>query len=90
MTLQAKPGSKPNDEHPASNDDGAGKPVDSKQLKLDLEGQRRVADQLQDRQEPVPLEKLNAGRAAGDLGAEARSDTHLDAGPTLPLAAVQT
>lgn len=89
-TLQAKPGSKTNDEHPASNDDGAGKPVDSKQLKLDLEGQRRVADEPQDRQEPVPLEKLNAGRAAGDLGAKARSDAHRDAGPSLPLAAVQT
>jgi hypothetical protein len=89
-TLQAKPGSKPNDEHPASNDDGAGKPVDLRQLKLDLEGQRRVADEPQDRQEPVPLEKLNAGRPAGDLGAETRSDCHLDAGPTLPLAAVQT
>ena len=50
---------------------------DSKQLKLDLEEQRRVADEPQDRQEPVPLEKLNAGRAAGDLGAETRSDTHL-------------
>ena len=53
--LQARPGSKPIDEHPASNDDGAGKPVDTKQLKLDLEGQRRVADEPQDRQEPVRL-----------------------------------
>ncbi|BDW83689.1 type IV conjugative transfer system coupling protein TraD [Erythrobacter sp. Dej080120_24] len=87
---QRNPGPKARDEHPASNDDGAGKPVDTKQLGLDLEGQRRVADEPQDRQEPVPLEKLNAGRAAGDLGAETRSDTHLDAGPTLPLAAVQT
>ena len=38
----------------------------------------------------MPLENLNAGRAIGDLDAESRSDTHLDAGPTLPLAAVQT
>ena len=89
-TIQARPGSKPNAEHPASNDDGAGKPVDTKQLKLDLEGQRRVADEPHDRQEPVQHEKLDAGRAAGDLGAIARSDAHLDAGPTLPLAAVRT
>jgi len=89
-TPHGKPGSKPNDEHPASNDDGAGKPVDSKQLKLDLGGQRRVADESQDRQQPVPPEKLNAGRAAADLEAEDRSDANLEASPTLPVAAVQT
>jgi len=89
-TPAERSGSKPGDEHPASNDDGAGKPVDSKQLKLDLEGQRRAADEPQDRQEPVPLEKLNAGRGAVDLGAETRSDAIVDAGPTLPLAAVRT
>jgi hypothetical protein len=89
-TPPGRSGSKPGDEHPASNDDGTGKPVDSKQLKLDLDEQGRVADEPRDRQEPVPLEKLNAGRAADDLGAETRSDAHMGASPTLPLTAVQT
>jgi len=89
-TPNGKPVSKPNDEHPASNDDGAGKPVDSKQLRLDLDEQGRAADEPQERQEPVSLEKLNAERAASDLGAEIRSDSDLDASPTLPLAAAET
>ena len=85
-----KSSSHADDEHPASNDDGAGKPVDAKQLKLKLPGPERPVDEARDRPETESREQLEAWRQSGETKPESSADTIVAASPTLPPSAVQT
>jgi hypothetical protein len=77
-------------EHPASNDDGAGKPVDPKQLKLNLAGRDSPLDEAQDQRQADSREQLKAWRQAGEVRSRAGGDAAVDASATLPPSAVQT
>ena len=85
-----KPNSEAHGEHPASNDDGAGKPVDPKQLKLNLPGPERPVDEARDRPGSESREQLEAWRRSGEVRPEASADGVVAASPTLPPSAVQT
>lgn len=77
-------------EHPASNDDGAGKPVDPKQLKLRLPTPARTADEAQNDPEAAPRDQLEASRQSDQTKAETNADAVGPKAPTLPRTAVQT
>jgi hypothetical protein len=85
-----KSSSEADGEHPASNDDGAGKPVDPKQLKLNLPGPDRPVVEARDRPETESREQLEVRRQPGEAKPEASADAAVAASPTLPLSAVQT
>ncbi|KEO89743.1 conjugal transfer protein TraD [Erythrobacter longus] len=77
-------------EHPASNDDGAGKPVDPKQLKLNLAGRDIPLDEARDHQQADSREQLEAWRQAGEARSRSGGNAVVDASATLPPFAVQT
>ena len=85
-----KPSLKTDGEHPASNDDGAGKPVDPKQLKLKLPRPDRPVGEARDRPEIDSREHLEAWRQSGEAKPEASADAVVGTSPTLPPSAVQT
>ncbi|PHR12977.1 MAG: conjugal transfer protein TraD [Sphingopyxis sp.] len=85
-----KPSPKTDGEHPASNDDGAGKPVDPKQLKLKLPRPDRPVGEARDRPEIDSREQLEAWRQSGEAKPEASADAVVGTSPTLPPSAVQT
>ncbi|MXO91076.1 type IV secretion system DNA-binding domain-containing protein [Pontixanthobacter aquaemixtae] len=77
-------------EHPASNDDGAVKPVDPKQLKLNLAGRDSPLDEARDHQQADSREQLEAWRQEGATRSRAGGNAVVDASATLPPSAVQT
>ncbi|VVT00837.1 type IV secretion system DNA-binding domain-containing protein [Erythrobacter sp. EC-HK427] len=82
--------SKTDGEHPASNDDGAGKPVDPKQLNLSLSGPDSPVAEARDHQQADSREQLEAWRQAGEARSRAGGNAVVDASATLPPSAVQT
>ena len=88
--IKRKSSSEADGEHPASNDDGAGKPVDPKQLKLNLPGPDRPVDEARDRPGSEAREQLKAWRRSGEFRPEASADAVVCTSPTLPPSAVQT
>jgi len=89
-TPNGKPGSAESGEHPAANDDGAGRAVDAKQLKLDLTGDNWAQSDARSHPEGLPPEHLPLPRFPGELAAEARVDATQPTSPTLPTTAVRT
>jgi hypothetical protein len=77
-------------EHPASNDDGAGKPVDPKQLNLSLSGPDSPVAEARDHQQADSREQLEAWRQAGEARSRADGNAVVAASATLPPSAVQT
>ena len=85
-----KPGSAGSGEHPATNDDGAGRGVDKKQLKLDLPGDSQVANEARNRPEGQSPKKRASRRLPGEPEMKARADAALRTSPTLPRSAMRT
>ena len=77
-------------EHPATNDDGAGKPVDPKQLKLNLAGRDSPLVEARNHQQADSREQLQAWHQAGAARSRAGGNAVVDASATLPPSAVQT
>lgn len=90
LAKKRKTAHKTDGEHPASNDDGAGKPVDPKQLKLNLAGRDSPLDEARDHQQADSREQLEAWRQAGEARSRAGGNAVVDASATLPPSAVQT
>jgi len=77
-------------EHPATNDDGAGKPVDPKQLKLNLAGRDSPLVEARNHQQADSREQLQAWHQAGAARSRADGNAVVAASATLPPSAVQT
>jgi type IV conjugative transfer system coupling protein TraD len=87
---KGKPGSAGSGEHPATNDDGAGRAVDKKQLKLDLPGDIRVASEARDHPGGHSPKKLELQRFPGEPETEVRVDAALRTSASLPQSAMRT
>lgn len=77
-------------EHPASNDDGAGKPVDPKQLKLNLPRSDGAMDEPPDPAQTVCHQPLQVWHESSETNYKASEDALSAAAPPLPPTAVQT